>query len=224
MSYVKAASLLERGVSKPSLYQLEMPNTEVSGPIRDHLQFFCMTTAIPEVRMQTVVVGGHEFMGIERDQPVQVVYGKPFTITVIERTDFRVYKDLRDWLNKTGYRLNQGTTEGGPTIGPRSTRMEYYNEYVRDFSLLKLEYSNGIDVDRFTGEEEQLVGYRNVMKVTFLNAYPVAISQINMSSDAFNAFTTYQVSFSYESYNVQYTNINRQVPGDIDRFITLGTF
>ena len=222
MSYAKAAALLDRGVSKPSLFKLEVP--QVSNMVRDHLEFFCTTTAIPEVRMNTVVVGGHEFMGIERDQPTQVIYGKPFSIQVIERTDFRVYKDIRDWINLTGSRLNQGTTEGGPTQGPRSTRMQYYKTYVKEMTLKKLEYSTGIDVDRFTGEQEQLVGYRNVMTVTFLQAYPVGISQINLNTESTNSFTSYQVDFSYESYNLQYTNINMDVPSDIDRFITLGEF
>lgn len=222
MSYVKAASLLQKGISKPSLFSVKMPNRKVSNSTNEHLDFFCLSTAIPEVRLNTVVVGGHEYMGIERDQPTQIIFGKPFTLQIIERSDFGVYKQMRDWLNQTAFRANQGGTEGQAT-GLRSTRMAYQNTYVEDFSLSKLEYANGIDVDQFFDEDRnrQLVGYRTVMKVNFIRAFPVAIQAVNLSSESRDAFTTFQVDFSYESYNLQYENLNlKGVPRDIDRFIT----
>ena len=220
MSYVKAASLLSKGISKPSLFSVSMPNRRISSTANDHLDFFCVSTAIPEVRLNTVVVAGHEHMGIERDQPTQVIFGKPFTLQIIERSDFRICKEMRNWFNSTAFGANQGGLEGQAT-GNRSTRMEFYNNYVEDFSLTKLEYSNGIDVDNFTNDSSQLVGYRQVLKVNFINAYPVAINAINLAADSYNAFTTFQVDFSYESYNLQYENLNTQsVPLDIDNFIT----
>ena len=54
-------------------------------------------------------------MGIERDQPTQVVFGKPFSLQIIERSDFRVYKEMRNWFNQTAFRANQGTTDGAGT-------------------------------------------------------------------------------------------------------------
>lgn len=222
MSYVKAASLLQKGISKPSLFSVKMPGDKVSGEVNEHLDFFCLSTAIPEVRLDYVTVGGHEYMGIERDQPTQIIFGKPFSLTIIERSDFGVYKQMRDWLNQTTLRANQGGTEGQAT-GFRSTRMAYQNTYVKDFSLSKLEYANGIDVDQFFDEDRnrQLVGYRTVMKVNFIRAYPVAINAVNLSSENRDMFTTFQVDFNYESYNLQYENLNlKGVPRDIDRFIT----
>lgn len=220
MSYIKAASLLERGISRPTLYSVTMPNRRISSETNEHLDFFCLTTAIPEIRLTTAVIGGHENMGIERDQPTQVVFGKPFSLQIIERSDFRVYKEMRNWFNQTAFRANQGTTDGAGT-GLRSTRMAYYNSYTEDFSLSKLESANGIDVDEFTNEPSQLVGYRTVMRVNFLKAYPVRIQAVNLSAEGYNTFTTFQVDFSYESYNLQYEDLNLQaVPRDIDRFIT----
>lgn len=220
MSYIKAASLLEKGISKPSLYSVTMPNRRITTETNEHLDFFCLSTAIPEVRMNTIVVGGHENMGIERDQPTQIIFGKPFSLRIIERSDFKIYKEMRNWLNQTAFRSNQGSTAGAGT-GLRSTRMAYYNSYVEDFSLSKLEYANGIDVDQFTGSPSQLVGYRTVMKVNFISAYPVRIQAVDLSADSYNAFTTFQVDFSYESYNLQYDDLNiKTVPSEIDRFIT----
>ena len=77
-----------------------------------------------------------------------------------------------------------------------STRMNYYNSYTEDFSLSKLESANGIDVDEFTNEPSQLVGYRTVMRVNFLKAYPVRIQAVNLSAEGYNTFTTFQVDFS----------------------------
>lgn len=222
MSYIKAAALLERGISKPSLFSVQMPNTKVSNETNGHLDFFCLSTAIPEVRLETSTIAGHNFMGLTREQPTSIVFGKPFSLQIIERSDFRIYKELRDWFNQTTFRANQGTINGGAISGNRSTRMNYYDEYAADFSLSKLEYASGIDVDQFTGQSEQLVGYRTVLKVNFIKAYPVAIQAVNLSSESLDSFTTFQVDFTYESYNLQYTNLNRGVPADIDRFITLG--
>ena len=222
MSYIKATSLLKRGISKPSLFSVKMPGDKVSSGVNEHLDFFCVSTAIPEVRLQTRVVGGHEFMGVERDQPVQITFGKPFSIEIIERSDFKVYKQMRNWLNQTTNRANQGGTEGQAT-GNRSTRMAYQNTYVKDFTLEKLEYASGIDVDRFQGgRPTQLVGYRSVLAVNFIRAYPVAINAINLNAESRNTFTTFKVDFSYESYNLQYENLNtkRGIPRDIDDFIT----
>ena len=222
MSYIKAAALLERGISKPSLFSVQLPNTRVSAEANQHLDFFCLTTAIPEVRLSSSTIAGHTHMGITREQPTAVVFGKPFTLNIIERSDFKIYKEMRDWFNQTTFRANQGSVTDGASDGNRSTRMNYYENYVSDFSLSKLEYANGIDVDEFTGKPEQLVGYRTVLKVNFIRAYPIAIQAVNLSSESLNSFTTFQVDFSYESYNLQYTNLNRGVPADIDRFITLG--
>ena len=222
MSYVKASSLLKRGISKPSLFSVKMPNRKVSDSVNEHLDFFCLSTAIPEVQMKTVTVAGHDYMGIERDQPVQVVFGKPFSLQIIERSDFKVYKQMRDWLNETAFRANQGDTEGTSAgRGLRSTRMAYQNSYVENFSLSKLEYASGIDVDRFTGRDQQLIGYRSVLKVNFIRAFPVAINAVNLNTDSRNTFTTFKVDFSYESYNLQYEGLNDKfVPREIDDFIT----
>jgi len=45
---------------------------------------------------------------------------------------------------------------------------------------------------------------KTVMTTTFLNAYPKAIGSVNLSSDNRNAYTTFNVEFTYESYTVEY--------------------
>ena len=175
---------------------------------------FCVSAAIPEVRLETSIISGHDFHGIERDQPTKLIFGKPFSIRIIERSDFGLYKAMRAWMDETVFQANQGTRDG-IALGNRSHRMRYYNTYVEDMSLTKLEYANGISVNGGTA-----VGYRQVMKINFINAYPKAIQAVSFNSDAYNQFTTFQVDFTYESYNVQTQNLgNENVPREIADFL-----
>ena len=67
--------------------------------------------------------------------------------------------------------------------------------------------------------DEDLVGYREVMRVNFINAYPINMGQISLNSDAENTFTTFDVNFSYESYSVAYDGLDfRGVASNIARF------
>ena len=212
-SYTRAASLLSRSISRPTLYTLRFPGSKVSRGAQRYLDMFCSSTAIPEVRMETVAVPGHENMGIVRDQPIQMVFGKPFKITVIEDSDFSNYREFRNWLDGTTVNANQ--QPGTP--GGRNQRQQYYNTYTHDIQLIKLEQAGGIanPFDR----DEDLVGYREVMRVNFINAYPINMGQISLNSDAENTFTTFDVNFSYESYSVAYDGLDfRGVASNIARF------
>jgi len=188
MSYQSAKALLDKGVSRPTLFTLRLPSERVSSKTNDHLDIFCTVATIPEVRLDTVVVPGHENMGIVREQPTSVMFGKPFSITVIERTDYSTYSDIRKWLDLTAVNANQNSRLG------RSQRMNYYNTFVSDMDLLKLEYSKDGNSDK--------TGYEQVMRVNFINAYPINIGQISLNTETQNTYTTYNVDFTYESYSV----------------------
>ena len=74
--------------------------------------------------------------------------------------------------------------------------MSYYDQIKGDIILEKLEQpdsSGGVGGD-----------LKTVMTTTFLNAYPKAIGSVNLSSDNRNAYTTFNVEFTYESYTVEY--------------------
>ena len=196
MSYEQARSLMNRGVSRPTLYSVELPSI-ISRGTSDYLKFFCKTTAIPSVSHQTVAANGHEYQGVSREQPIAVVYGKPFTITVIENSDFSVYKDLRSWFDRCAINSN-------PQQNSISQRMNYYSSFVQDMKLTKLENPKGnFNLGLFDLDGE----YDKPLTVNFFNAYPVSIGQIALSSDAFDTTTTYDISFTYETYNVQYNGL-----------------
>jgi hypothetical protein len=181
MSYEQARALMEKGVSRPTLYEVQLPG-KVNRRTSEYLKFFCNSTAIPSISLQTVAANGHENQGIVREQPIAVVYGKPFVMTVIENSRFEVYKSIREWIDSTALNANQ---QRG-----RTQKMNYYNTFVSDMSLTKLENST---LGSF---------YSRPLTVTFLNAYPVSIGQISLGSELIDTATTFDVSFTYESYTV----------------------
>lgn len=190
MSYEKAKSLIRNSISRPTLYKVIMPSKFMGGNTNDYLEYYCLSTAIPEVRVESVVARGHENMGIARSQPSLMIWGSPMTISVIENQEFSVHRDFKRWFDRLGTNANQ---EGG-----RNMRMQYYKQIVGDIQLVKLE--NPPNSGGGVGEQLQ-----EVLRVKFINAFPKAIGAVNLSSENRNNFTTFNVEFNYESYSTEYS-------------------
>jgi len=213
MSYEVAKALLNRGVSRPTLYSLTLPNRfgvgigplvgggGITAETNDYIKLFCKSVSVPEVSVATTNANGQEHMGITREQPVNVIYGKPLQITIIENSEFSVYRDLRSWLDRTARGANQGTNGVGAV---RSQRMQYYNSFVGDIQLAKLEFPD--DDSRLGESQNQYIGeYKEVFTTHFINAYPINIGEIRMGSDLFDQATEFVVDFTYESYHLDYS-------------------
>ena len=183
---------MNRSVSRPTLYTVRLPNTWVSSETNRYLDFFCSQTAIPETRVETVFANGHDFQGIVREQPTFMMFGKPLSLTIIENSDYTTYSELRNWIGGTTQNSEQFQVG---TLG-RSQRMEYYDTFTADMKIIKLEQTG----PTFAGQ----LGYREVMEVNFINAYPINIGAINLNSGATDQFTTFQADFTYESYSITY--------------------
>ena len=197
MSYETARALLENSVSRPTLFSVRLSN-RVSRRTNDYINFFCSATSIPEVRHQTILANGHEFMGIAREQPTNVMFGKPFGMTIIENSNFDTYKDLRAWFNSTAVGSNQ---ENGFN---RTQRMNYSSTFVSDIEIIKLEQPDNLE--GVLGSQDPNANYKEVLKVTLLNAFPTNISSIDLGSDQADAITSFQAQFSYESYTIREMN------------------
>jgi hypothetical protein len=199
MAYTQAISLLERGVARPTLYSVRLGN-RVSERTNSYLNFFCERVSIPEVRYNTIIAPGHEYMGITRDMPTAAIYGKPLTMRVIENKNFDIYRDLRRWFDSVGVNINQpGAITGGGN--GRTQRMNYYETFTSDIEIIKLECKdNTTPSSLLLGEGND--GMREVLRVKFINAYPTNVGQIDMSSDDRNSYLAYDVQFTYESYHV----------------------
>ena len=221
MSYKDARALLNRGVSRPTLYSLMLPNRfglgggagqdspGITTETNDYIKLFCKSVAVPEVSVSTTNANGQEHMGITREQPVNVIYGKPLQITIIENKDFSSYRDLRSWLDKTTQNANQGFN-GVATS--RSQRMNYYNTFVGDIQLAKLEFP---DTDARLGVNDNLYAkeYKEAFTVHFVNAYPINVGEIRMGSDLFDQATEFVVDFTYESYHINYSESSDTIRG-----------
>lgn len=209
MTFERAKALLAKGISRPTLFFVSIPNndqtsnftTEANG----YLRFFCQSTRMPELAHETVGRAGQGRTGVISQQPTMVTFGKPFSITVIENSDFLIYKNMQQWFNNSSPTYN--------TLGNASQRMGYYNTFTTDITLKKMELPlEGWDSRKLNDAIRKGVnnfeGYRKPVVITFKNAYPTMIGDINLATDNFNSMTTFEVSFNYESYHVLYDEKN----------------
>ena len=176
---------MRAGPSRPTLYKLIVPR--VGGNVRDYLELFVSATMIPSVNMETAMASGQEHMGITRQQPIALLYSKPLSIEVIGDADYNAYKELRGWFDLTVANANQSV------IQRRSHRMRYYDTYVSDIELVKLE---------FPDKQSNNPDYNEPLRVKFINAYPVNISEIKLDSQAQHQIVRFTVDFTYESYSL----------------------
>ena len=206
-----AQALMNRGVSRPTLYSVKMPSRwgnslagrgGVDSSVNDFLDLFCKNIRVPEGRLDVIQANGHEHMGIARETPQNFVYGKPLSMTVIENSDFLIYKAMRNWIESTGVNnaINQERR--------RTIKMAYYDSYVGDIELYKYENPNIgkgknknipelIDDNRLNN-----YGYKVPIGWRFYNAYPIVIGALDLASDATDTALEFQIDFTYESYSV----------------------
>ncbi len=196
MSYEAAKALMSKSVSRPTLYKVTLPETlgigiaslgtGVDSEVSEYLSFFANRITLPETRLDTVIALGQENMGIAREQPANMIFGKPMTMSIIENSDFTTYTAIRDWMMET-------TVGGRQRQGAQTQRMNYYHSFVGNIEIVKLEQPDSSEDDE----------YKEPLKWTFHNSYPISVGQIELSSDAYDTATTFDVSFTYESYNVE---------------------
>ena len=183
MSYSKIASLLNKGVSRPTLYRVIVPR--MSAISQEQLSLTIKETTVPEVSVTTVNANGHDAQGVVRESPGHVVYGKPFSIQVITDSDYTVYKDIRRWFDTVVQGANPYNVLGD-SIGD-AQRAGNYTDITSNIELIKLEQGPGAT-------------YKSPFSVVFNNAYPVRIGDLVLSSEARDSFMEFSVSFFYETY------------------------
>lgn len=206
-----AQALMNRGVSRPTLYSVKMPNRwgnslagrgGVDSSVNDYLDLFCKNIRVPEGRLDVIQANGQEHMGITRETPQNFIYGKPLSMTVIENSDFLIYKAMREWIEATGVNaaINQQRR--------RTIKMAYYDSYVGDIELYKYENpnigkgKNGGVPDLIDDNRLNNFGYKVPIGWRFYNAYPIVVGSLDLSSDATDQALTFDLDFTYESYSV----------------------
>lgn len=197
MSYEKAQALLEKGISRSTLYSVRIGGGKVSDKVNEYLDFFCYVTAIPAISAQTLAAVGQEHQGINRETPGGIVYGKPFTMTIVENSEYLTYYAIRKWFDEISPNANQTSRPGSPG---RALRMNYYNDIVSNIELTKLEFPDkGVTGDRGAKLNDY---YKTVMRVNFINAYPIKMGQIPLTSTPTDQPVYWDAEFAYESYYI----------------------
>ena len=192
MSYQSVKSLLSKGISRPTLFQVIMP---VGREAQGQLTFLCKSASIPEVSVETIAVNGQEALGVIREQPTFVTYAKPFSITVISDRDYTVYKEMRKWLDTLAVNANPNQrTLFNLSFGSNSQRINYYDSFKRQITLKKLEQS---------GESQE--GYFQPLEVEFNNAYPVRVGSLGLDTESVNSRMEFTVDFTYDTYTLDST-------------------
>ena len=184
MSYTKVQALLSKGVSRPTMYHVIVPR--MSGQSQEQLTMLVKNTQVPEVSINTITANGHDAQGVVRECPAHVIYGKPFTITVIADRDYTVYKDMRKWFDSIV--KNANPFELSPLERGQGQRAEFYDTITSDIELIKLENNRGATL-------------YSPFSVVFNKAYPVRIGELTLASDAFNTLMEFQIDFYYETYS-----------------------
>lgn len=197
MSYDQAISLMNKGPSKPTLYSVRIGGRKISDEANNYLNFFCKLANIPGISATTAVASGQEYQGIIREQPTGITFSKPFEMQIIENSDLLTYKELRRWFNQ----LAQNTTQGGFGSSGRSIRMNYYNSYVSNIEIRKLELPDDrINIDEIRRNINSY--YKVPLIINLINAYPVTIQDLALSSSEANSLLNFTVQFTYESHTI----------------------
>ena len=188
---------MSRGISKPTLYNVRLPvaaDRGVTGFTNEYIGLYCVSVDMPETRVNTITANGHDFMGVVRDQPTQMLYGKPLTLTLIADKNYDAYKSLRFWLDRT---TPFGANQQGVN---RTQRMAFYRTFVAPITLTKLELPNNQRTIPNQDDSNYSNLYRKVLEFEFINAFPMSLGSISLGSDRTDSYATFDVSFMFESY------------------------
>ena len=199
MSYDAVKALLSRGVSRPTLYEVIVPN--MSRESQDQLKFLCRRAAVPPMSLNTVTANGHEAQGVTREQPTVVTFNTPFTITVISDRDYIVYKDLKRWFEQIAFNANPYADGAAAALlglgnSGASQQINYYSGpggFTRDITLIKLEQQGA------EGPREPNA-YSEPFRVVFNRAYPVRVGELSLDSGSYDSMMEYTIDFAYETY------------------------
>ena len=220
MSAQVAQALMSRGLSKPSLFEFQIPpapnNDNFGVQANRYLSYYCKNVSLPGVSHDIMIVNGHERQGVVASQPYGVKYNKPLTITVIERSDYALYEQLTNWYKRTA--TNSYSLAG-------SQRMRYRDNYTCNIVLTKLElptyHSNNkvweVNPNRISTEPIRTrpmdfskqptdQGFRKVWVATFADSYISSIGDITYSTESRDSMVEYQLEFMYTSYDVEMAN------------------
>ncbi len=202
-SYTQARSLLKSSVSRKTLYSVNIfdngstpADKKITPEERNYIKLFATKVNIPDLGIDEVTSIGQEHMGIQRNTASGLRFGQNrLNISVLENSDFTAYKMIRRIFNTSGNNLN-------PT-GVRAQRMRYYDDYVFNIEISKLELpvgSKAFTKSRLESDSDLDYGYQIVSRYRFEKCFVQNIGELLLDSNATDAYLDFPVSFAFESY------------------------
>ena len=168
---------------------------------RRYLKLFCTRIYMPNLNLDQLSSIGQRHMGIVRNVPNGPKYGgNVITTEIIENSNYSMYNAMRKIFNMVGTNTN-------PSGYRRQQRLRFYEDYIFNIQIRKLEFPDGAVSLINSGILEQNNpndvddGYKVVATHTFENCYISEIGQIVYDSTATDDYLTYPVNFTYESYH-----------------------
>ena len=208
-SYEQAKSLLYNSVSRRTLYSIKIhnvgrdgvtdPDKDLTPTEKDYLKLYATRITMPGVSVKAMTALGQENMGIMRATPNEVRHGNnQLILQVIENSNFGVQDMMRKLFDQMAVNAN-------PIGYDRNIRMRYYNSYVRNITIDKLEHSDGPLKklqDVATGAKNDLdFGYKRVGRYTFEKCYLTNLGEFVLDAGGFDDYMSYPVTFAYESFH-----------------------
>lgn len=205
-SYEQAKSILSSSVSRRTLYSLKIHNAGKDGRLEldpltreeeRYLKLFCARITVPGISVKSMTSIGQEDMGIFRATPTEVRHGtNQLMVEMIEDSNFGAHDMMRKLFNQVSINSN-------PRGNDRTIKMNYYNSYIRDIVVDKLEFPDGpTPLIGSTNQGELDFGYKRVAQYTFERCFVSNLGEFVLDSSAFDDYLTFPVTFSYESFHV----------------------
>ena len=206
-SYEQAKSILSNSVSRRTLYSLKIhnrgkdgrtdPSLNLTDEEKRYLKLFCNRITVPGISVRTMTSIGQEDMGIFRATPTEVRHGtNQLMVEMIENSNFSAHDMMRKLFNQVAQNSN-------PRGNDRTIKMNYYDSYVRNIVVDKLEFPDGPTPLKDAINTDQLdFGYKRVARYTFERCYVSNVGEFVLDSSAFNDYLSFPVTFSYESFHV----------------------
>ena len=199
MSYAEALSLMRKGRSNPSDYQVILPvdvaRFGISREINDYISFFTRSVTLPGENNSVLSVKGQENIGIGRNVITGRNYGSPVVMTVTDNSEMLAYRALKSWLNYSVFNSNQ--------FRDRNLVSRYYNDIKTDIDIVKLEPR--VDPIRNDGRNpfDLRSGHHPELVWRLYNCIPLSVEQTTLSVEAADSLLDFTVSIAYESFSVQ---------------------
>lgn len=205
-SYEQAKSLLYNSVSRSTLYSIAIQNVgggtynsmsrDLTRTESDYIKLFANRITVPGISIKAMTALGQENMGIMRATPNEIRHGNnQLMVQMIENSSFGAQDIMRKLFDQMAINSN-------PIGYNRSIKMNYYNSYVRNIVVDKLEFPDGTKPLKGAIDTNDIdFGYKRVARYTFEKCYVNNIGEFVLDSSAFDGYVTFPVVFAYESFH-----------------------